>query len=187
MGAIEAQAIGMPAKNIAPAKKSVRAKRTVREHDPSRGKDIPPQPVIAAAPEPPNPAILALQEDIVGLVRQRRAAMDLVEASMRILLGAQAQSSAAQSEVDVAKQSLSQLEQEVQYRMSLIAQMKGEPVQQVAHQYIPLPNEYPNGFGVTVPAGVGSIPQPAPSFSHDTQQGGRRVREESAIGVRAAI
>lgn len=142
-------------------------------------------------PEVPNPAVLALQDDIITLIKQRSDVLQHISECTGAV-------NAAQSRLEGAQQHLRNLEHEVQYRMSVIAQMKGEPqkinigglapqVDRVDfyHQsgtsytpiQIPPPVELPNGYGVSIPAGVGSIPA-APRE--------RGPRTESAIGFRDA-
>lgn len=145
------------------------------------------------APEIPNPAVIALQEDIIALVKQRGTVLQSIAEARGVL-------NAAQSRLQGAEDHLRNLEHEVQYRMSVIAQMKGEPQKinigglapsvqvdrvdfyhQSGSQYTPIADptqvELPNGYGVSIPAGVGSIPA-APRE--------RGPRTESAAGFRDA-
>jgi hypothetical protein len=81
-----------------------------------------PEPVAPPAPAPIPPAVLALQEDIVELVRSRstyRAAVS--EANTKAIV--------AQGELQAAQANLAAIDQEVQYRQSVIAQMMGRPVE----------------------------------------------------------
>src|ERR1700748_3531166 len=73
-----------------------------------------PAPIL---PQPPSPAVLALQESIVSMIQQRAEIR-------RSIAAAQAQLFEAQAKVQSANSDLLQLEQEVQYRMSVIAQME---------------------------------------------------------------
>jgi hypothetical protein len=78
-----------------------------------------PEAVAMPVPLPEPPAVLALQDDIVGLVRQRSAIqMRLAELTAKSIR-AQAEAQAAQSE-------LSSVDGEVQYRLGIIRQMRGE-------------------------------------------------------------
>lgn len=140
----------------------------------------PATPAIPVA-EVPNPAILALQEDILGLVKQRGSAQhEIAQAGLAL--------NQASARMQGAREILQQLESEVQYRMSLISQMRGggPPPIQVPAQYYPptLHDVYAPQIGV--PPGVGSIPSVIP-FASPADPGGRRIRSESAEDVRSAI
>lgn len=156
-----------------------------------------------AIPPPPNPTILALEADILELVRHRSAALNEVAASGHAL-------NAASARMASAKEKLQQLEQEVQYRMALIAQMRGERGPDVyaappMHMYqapaAPILSDYaakmmnqayresftsdiPNGQGVYIPPGVSSIPSGSGQSGYVPQ---RQPRTESAEDVRAAM
>ena len=82
-----------------------------------------PQGVVAATPAPtvtpiePSPAVLKLQEQVVELVGQRTAGRQrLTEAHTAYLM--------AQSTFQAAQAELQGIEQEVQYRIGLIAQLE---------------------------------------------------------------
>lgn len=143
-----------------------------------------PKPSAAPAVEPPNPAIIALQQDIVEMVQRREQAQQGISQAMAAV-------SDSNSRLQIAQQNFQNLEREVQYRMSLIHQMKGSSapleIHGAAHAifaaYDAPQTEYPNGMGVEIPAGVSSIPsRQAPPPTEIT--GGRRVRSESAEGFR---
>lgn len=76
--------------------------------------------VVVAAPAPPspNPAVLALQEDVVALVRSRTQARAHLTQAQGALISAQTAFQVAQGE-------LNGIEQEVQYLHSQIAQLEG--------------------------------------------------------------
>lgn len=112
---------------------------------------VAPEPIAVPAPIPP--AVLELQADIVELVRSRSSFRNKVAEQQAIVFSAQAQLQAAQAE-------LQGIDQEVQYRMGLAAQMQGKPV------------EPPQPFLVQPPTpGVGqvsSVPtRPQPGFTAD--------------------
>lgn len=76
------------------------------------------QPQTPPAPAAPIPAVLALQEDVVTLVRQRAAVRQQVEQAQSVLFQAQANFQLAQSK-------MSGIESEVSYLHSQIAQLEG--------------------------------------------------------------
>lgn len=149
-------------------------------------------PVPIAAPSAPNPTILALEADILELVRHRSAALNEVAASGHAL-------NAASARMASAKEQLQSLEKEVQYRLALIHQMKGGAPQIEYQTQIPPMQfsvgphidqqrqpayEVPNGQGVSIPPGVGSIPSGSGQSGYAQQ---RQPRTESAEDVRAAM
>lgn len=77
----------------------------------------PPAPVVVAPP-PPNPAVIALQEDIVRLIRSRG------EVRVR-LLQAHATLQNAQSNFQIAQSEMKGIEDEVQYLHGQVAQLEG--------------------------------------------------------------
>jgi hypothetical protein len=85
-----------------------------------RPKEQPSAPPIS--PAGPSPAVLELQSDIVVLVRQRSELRARASAAQAKLFQAQAEAQAAQGD-------LSGLDQEVQYRMGLIAQLENRAPQ----------------------------------------------------------
>lgn len=116
----------------------------------------PPQPVL---PAPPSPAVLKLQEQVVELVSQRHQARTMLNECHNAYLLAQSRFQAAESE-------LKGIEQEVTYRIGLIAQLENrQPVNVVS-----ITGTYQNAetfnspnFGNT--AGVTSEPSQAPQRS----------------------
>ena len=73
-------------------------------------------------PAPPSPAVLALQSQVVDLVSQRHQARTMLNECHNAYLLAQSRFQAAESE-------LKGIEAEVQYRISLIAQLENRPSQ----------------------------------------------------------
>lgn len=77
---------------------------------------------VTVSPAPPSPAVLALQEQVVSLVSQRHQARTLLNEAHNAYLAAQSRFQAAEGE-------LKGIEQEVQYRIGLIAQLENrQPV-----------------------------------------------------------
>lgn len=124
-----------------------------------------------AIPEAPNPRIADLETQIIELVGRRAAVLKEISVANTALAQAQIRAASAKDEI-------LQLDQEVQYRMSLIDQMKGrQPT--VVHG----PSGVQQGMTV-IPGGfVGSVPSSTTGIV--TGIDGRRVRSESAEGVRA--
>lgn len=79
--------------------------------------ELAPAPIAAPVPAPPSPAVLKLQEQVVALVSQRQQARALLNEAHNAYLAAQSKFQAAESE-------LNGIEQEVQYRINLIAQLE---------------------------------------------------------------
>jgi len=138
-------------------------------------KPLPPPP--PALPSPPSPAVIALENEIVKLVGDRLAANSEIAAAMQA-------ANEANSRLQVAQTRLQQIEREVQYRIALTQQMKGvQPNAQISSGVEMAPAMmYENGFGVSIPAGVGSIPAQGPQR---VVQVGPRIRSESAEAFRA--
>lgn len=80
---------------------------------------IPMAPPPPPAPEPPNPVVLALQEQILELVTRRGTFQAALIDSNKILREVAAQ-------VEYNRERIQQAESEVQYRLQLIAQLKGD-------------------------------------------------------------
>lgn len=93
----------MPRKKAAPATEATLV--------PKSETTVPPVPV------PPSPAVLKLQEQVVSLVEQRSQARELLSVQHSVYLSAQAQFQAAEA-------ALKEVEQDIQYRISLIAQLE---------------------------------------------------------------
>lgn len=137
-------------------------------------KPLPPAP--PAPPAPPSPAVIALENEIVELVRARLGANSEIALAM-------AAANEANSRLQVAQTKLQQIEREVQYRIALTQQMKGMQPQQI---HVTEVANYPmteSGYGVSIPPGVGSIP--SVSGPQRIVHTGPRVRSESAEGFRA--
>lgn len=103
--------------------------------------DQTPSPIAAPVPTPPSPAVLKLQEQVVDLVSQRHQARASLNESHNEYLAAQSKFQAAESE-------LKGIEQEVQYRINLIAQLENRQPSNVVnitgapwdHQAVNSPN-----------------------------------------------
>lgn len=136
---------------------------------------LPPQP--PPAPEPPNPVVLALQEQILGLVNQRGAAQgDLANANAALRN--------AQAAAESARERLQAVEGEVQYRFGLIAQMQGKPAHtQITGAGYPDPPIAPFFDLTPSMAGVGSIPPRRAPMAGVMGE----ARTESAEDVRRSI
>lgn len=89
---------------------------TEEVNDPNFGK--PESTPVVVAPPPPNPAVIALQEDIVRLVRSRS------EVRVR-MLQAHAALQNAQSNFQIAQSEMKGIEDEVQYLHGQVAQLEG--------------------------------------------------------------
>lgn len=124
-----------------------------------------PAPVQPSAPAPPSPAVLKLQEQVVELVSQRHQARALLNESHNAYL-------AAQSKFQAAENELKGIEQEVQYRISLIAQLENR--QSIASPVDMVNNQH---FGAPLPALSGITSEPA-----QLQQAPRRSQETFAVG-----
>lgn len=99
-----------------------------------------PAPVL---PQPTSPAVLQLQASIVDIIAARSEARNLVTAAQQELYFAQAK-------VQGATGQLQALEQEVQYRMGVIAQLENRTQQ---NPYQPMP------------AGLYEFPQPGAALA----------------------
>ena len=108
-----------------------------------------------ASPQPPSPAVLQLQEQVVGLVAQRNEARRELSSTHTAYLMAQGAFQAAEAKVKAA-------EQDAQYLLGLIAQLENRAASSPA--YAPAPVlQMPSSL-----AGVTSEPSPVPA----TQQTG---------------
>ena len=124
-----------------------------------------PQPVLAVpaapvSPLPPSPSVLALQEQVVQRVSQRdEVRQRLTEAHTAYLL--------AQSRFQAAEAELKGIEQEVQYRIGLIAQLENRPGQiNVTQNYSAPPLQFPTPGNL---AGISSEPSQAPQHQSQPQ------------------
>lgn len=168
-------------------------------------KAIPEIPKQIAAPLPPNPNILAMESKIGELVEQRSSAQFAISRANQ-------QFQTAQSVLQSAKDEFTRLEQEIQYRMGLIQQMRGgaapAPAPAVLRYHVADPEfTYPNPFAPQssppyqpaqpypqyppqfdprmVPAqGVGSAPAPNYGLYPDVVGGPDGARTESAEDLR---
>jgi len=134
-----------------------------------------PTPPAQTTPEMPNPTILALQNDILELVKQRTVAnQEIARANHAV--------SQATFSLQAARENLNNLEREVQYRMSLIAQMRGQtPMVPAAYPFEAPAPDYGHGYA----SGVSSIPAPVQPYTPVPGEG-PRIRSESAEGFRDA-
>lgn len=131
------------------------------------------QPVVST-PAPPSAAVVALESQVLELVGQRMAAnQEIANATIA--------ANEANARVQAAQQRLRQLEVEVNYRLALAHQMKGG-IGPAPGDVDSSTQRFESGYGVSIPAGVGSIPAPM-----TVVEGGRRIRSESAESVRAAM
>jgi hypothetical protein len=133
-----------------------------------------------APPAPPSAAVTALESQVLELVSQRMAANSQIAAAMQ-------DAALANAKLQAAQQLLKQIEFEVQYRLSLIGQMKGgNPAAMNQANFVAMPEVQDMSYMTAPMSGhFGSIPvQPAPIT---VIEGGRRVRSESAESVRAAM
>jgi hypothetical protein len=168
-----------------------------------------PAPIVAApAPEPvaaPSPAVTALEGDILELVKLRGGAIQAISVETQ-------QVASANGRLAAAREYLSGLEKEVEYRMNLIAQMKGQRPQtsysaplpfltpspimpqfdmaNEAYNQLNQASSYAPQYGV--PAGVSSIPPAMPSQNLGHRERGPRTESaegfrDQETGVRAAI
>ena len=85
----------------------------------------PVEEVVVVAPAPTSPAVLALQESIVTLVKERDECRARVSHRSVAVAAAQAKLRAASSFVQQENEALMAIEQEVHYRLGLIAQLEG--------------------------------------------------------------
>ncbi len=128
------------------------------------GQGLPAAPAPPPAPLTPSPAVLSLQDQVVQLVSQRHQARTFLNEAHNAYLAAQAKFQAAENE-------LKGIEAEVQYRISLIAQLENRPAQ-VNYSPSPAPLQFPPSGSM---AGVSSEPsQPA--------QPAQRSQQTYAVG-----
>lgn len=85
-----------------------------------------PEPVVKQKrerrPPPPNPTVLALQEQIVPLVNQR-------EEAIRMVGQLEAQVAHLHSQLEFGRKKLQNVEAAIQYRLQLVAQIEGRPAE----------------------------------------------------------
>src|SRR6185312_1746492 len=156
MSAAGRKAIAEAAKARWAAKKSTVSSES--HSDPASAAPVP------TVPAPPSPAVLKLQEQVVELVSQRHQARSFLNEAHNAYLAAQSRFQAAESE-------LKGIEQEVQYRIGLIAQLENRPS---ANPLYPTPTSV-----LQMPAANGSITsEPA-----QQQQIARKLNQETfAVG-----
>jgi hypothetical protein len=151
-----------------------------------------------ANPQPigPNPAIQALEMELIPLMTERMTAGNAIRS-------AQAAANRANQALEAAREELARIEGEVNYRLSVIAQMKGQqfqPIGQPQQQFAPSPRQFadypvpPSPYYAPVtpyPAapveGVGSYPAPNRGLYPDATprfDDGEYVNEGSATEIR---
>lgn len=147
-------------------------------------------PVPPPAPEPPSPVVLALQDHVLALVNQRNALQNE-------LANANAQLRNAQAAAESARERLQMVEGEVQYRLGLIAQLRGDPPRTSIvgstgpfqlDRLLPYSgqerqNLTPFDLSRVPQAGMGSIPAQRPQMEGVVGE----VRQESAEDMRRAL
>ena len=121
-----------------------------------------PKPEPAAKPLADSPAVLQLQNDIVTLVRRRDAVSEEIAVKSSAAFMASAELQGTQSKLTL-------LDQEVQYRMRVIQQMKGEAPSNV--YTMPTVASYPPNYGVGAP-----VVSSAPTMPDDGVNRGRATR-----------
>src|ERR1019366_6171559 len=107
-----------------------------------------PKPEPAAKPLADSPAVLQLQNDIVTLVRRRDAVSEEIAVKSSAAFMASAELQGTQSKLTL-------LDQEVQYRMRVIQQMKGEAPTNVYQ----MPPQTAVVFGAPVVSSVPTMPE----------------------------
>jgi hypothetical protein len=165
----------------------------------------------APKPQPPNPTVVAFQQQLVPLVEKREIIQQQVRQSQRAL-------QEAQMTLQNVQQALSDTENAIQYRLNMIAQLTGQPATPQMH---PMPRymhisevaDYPSGPGYeeklfssrgvqlvdtytgpevnlqgnpNIPDGITSIPAPQNQryASGYVLTGPGNPRSESAVDVR---
>ena len=100
------------------------------------------RPIAPLAPPPPDPTVIAFRQQLVPLVEKRENIQQHVRQSQRVLQDAQI---ALQND----QQALQDTESQIRYRLNMIAQLTGQPTQQMP---------------ITPPIGVQPLPYAEPSF-----------------------
>lgn len=129
------------------------------------------------APVGPSPAVLELQSDIVGLVRERSAYRKRVIAIQTALFAAQAEFQATQA-------ALAQYEQEINERMNLIGQLENRSS---SIQMRPPETDYAG----TIPFPMGNLSgissEPSRPSDPDDMVNRAHITRNEAIAVRASL
>lgn len=138
-------------------------------------------PVVPAAPVR-TPAMDKLEAEILEIVSQRSAANNA-------LRNAKLTAEQAQLNLKNAQEFLFSLEQEVNYRMTLLGQLKGTPMMTGTPQNLNAYTLQPSIPSVYDPYGappqVSSVPPANPTGIEVVA--GRRVRSEDAVAMRAML
>jgi len=137
---------------LTPSETAVKVKRAYTRRQPAAP--------VQRAPAPPNPQILELESGIVPLVNQRLA----VNQKVRLAAAAANQSN---QNLQFAQNELAEIEQEINYRMQLIAQLKngGVPVAPYAAQGLGQPQGFAGpSYPVMTPSAPYNPVVPYPNF-----------------------
>jgi len=92
------------------------------------------RPIAPLAPPPPDPTVVAFRQQLVPLVEKRENIQQHVRQSQRVLQDAQI---ALQND----QQALQDTEAQIQYRLNMIAQLTGQPAQQMPTMQYGIPAE----------------------------------------------
>ena len=99
------------------------------------------RPIAPLAPPPPDPTVVAFRQQLVPLVEKRENIQQHVRQSQRVLQDAQI---ALQND----QQALQDTEAQIQYRLNMIAQLTGQPAQQMpTMMHVSEVAMYPSGEG----------------------------------------
>ena len=174
-------------KSTAPAaaNKPTLPNKEVQSIDKEPSHPIKPKRTPKPAPEPPNPHVLELQAQIIRLVGMREQLQERESATAH-------QAALAQLESQSARQALARVENEVNYRLDLVAKMTGKE----SAGYAPAPS-YSNYAEQALKASLASEPIPFPagigavgSIPSRPMVGGGpdgNVRMESADDIRRSL
>lgn len=111
-------------------------------------------PVAPPAPPPLDPVVLAFRQQLVPLVEKRENIQQHVRQSQRVLQDAQI---ALQND----QQALQDTEAQIQYRLNMIAQLTGQPAQQMPTMAMP---QFPMNTMGPIPSHFGDVYPPAVPF-----------------------
>lgn len=146
----------MPRKKAVPAPAEVPAPPSVQEAL------VPVRRPRAPRPAPPNPTVMKLQEQLVPLLERKEAIQSAMRQSQRLL-------AEAQSAMQRDQQALGDTEAMIQSRLSMIAQLTGQPMP-IFQQHLEPPSQLDQRFNAPQVSqdfyyspGVG--PQLAPAYA----------------------
>lgn len=153
-------------KAISDAAKARWAKRKATAPNKGYTSPVPAQAFAAPTPLPPSPSVLALQDQVVQRVSQRdEVRQRLTEAHTAYLL--------AQSRFQAAEAELKGIEQEVNYRISLIAQLENRvPTLSIGGTPMPQMPQMPQNLGQMITS------EPAQQMQQT-----RQTQEQFAVGL----